>query len=163
VVVELYDGSYHDADSTRAAFRVAGAMAVRDAATRAKPVVIEPVMRVELVMPEEDVESALLDLAARRARVEAPLICPNGAVTIHARGPLHYLLGYAAALHSRTEGRAKCAIDFDGYGEYDRDSDLDDDRASSIRHPRHPVPAIDNAAIALPEPDDDDPLSSEAS
>jgi elongation factor G len=114
VRVSLVDGSYHDVDSSEIAFKVAGSMAFKAALNRAKPVLLEPVMAVEVVTPEEYLGDVMGDLNARRGHVEG--LEPRGnAQVIKARVPLATMFGYATALRSTTQGRATFTMQFDKY------------------------------------------------
>jgi len=114
VRVALVDGSYHEVDSSEIAFKVAGAMAFKAALNRAKPVLLEPVMAVEVVTPEEYLGDVMGDLNARRGHVEG--LEPRGnAQVIKARVPLATMFGYATALRSTTQGRATFTMQFDKY------------------------------------------------
>ncbi|HEX9416569.1 MAG TPA: elongation factor G [Gaiellaceae bacterium] len=114
VRVALVDGSYHEVDSSEIAFKVAGSMAFKAALNRAKPVLLEPVMAVEVVTPEEYLGDVMGDLNARRGHVEG--LEPRGnAQVIKARVPLATMFGYATALRSTTQGRATFTMQFDKY------------------------------------------------
>ncbi len=114
--VLLVDGSYHDVDSSEMAFKVAGSMAFKNAMQRAKPKLLEPVMSVEVVTPEEYLGDVMGDLNARRGRVEG--LEPRGnAQAIRARVPLAAMFGYATDLRSTTQGRATFTMQFDRYEE----------------------------------------------
>jgi elongation factor G len=116
VRVTLTDGSYHDVDSSEMAFKVAGSMAFREAARRAKPVLLEPVMAVEVVTPEEFMGDVIGDLNRRRGRIEG--MEPRGnAQVIRAHVPLAEMFGYATDLRSATQGRATYTMQFDSYNE----------------------------------------------
>jgi elongation factor G len=116
VRVLLVDGSYHDVDSSEMAFKVAGSMAFKNAMQRAKPKLLEPVMAVEVVTPEEYLGDVMGDLNARRGRVEG--LEPRGnAQAIRARAPLATMFGYATDLRSTTQGRATFTMQFDRYEE----------------------------------------------
>jgi len=116
VRVTLTDGSYHDVDSSEMAFKVAGSMAFRDAARRAKPVLLEPIMAVEVVTPEEFMGDVIGDLNRRRGRIEG--MEPRGnAQVIRAHVPLAEMFGYATDLRSATQGRATYTMQFDSYSE----------------------------------------------
>jgi elongation factor G len=116
VAVELIDGSYHDVDSSEMAFKVAGSMAVQEAAKRAKPVLLEPVMRVEVVTPEDFLGDVIGDLSRRRGRVEGQE--PRGnALAVNALVPLGEMFGYATDLRSSTQGRATFTMQFERYDE----------------------------------------------
>ena len=112
--VELVDGSYHDVDSSEMAFKVAGSMAFKNAMQRAHPKLLEPVMAVEVVTPEEYLGDVMGDLNSRRGRVEG--LEPRGnAQAIIARAPLATMFGYATDLRSMTQGRATFTMQFDRY------------------------------------------------
>jgi elongation factor G len=116
VRVTLTDGSYHDVDSSEMAFKVAGSMAFRDAARRAKPVLLEPIMAVEVVTPEEFMGDVIGDLNRRRGRIEG--MEPRGnAQVVRAFVPLAEMFGYATDLRSQTQGRATYTMQFDRYDE----------------------------------------------
>jgi elongation factor G len=114
VRIELYDGSYHEVDSSEMAFKIAGSMAFQDAAKKAKPVLMEPVMRVEVVSPKEYLGDVMGDLASRRGRIQAQED-RGGTQIISARVPLSDMFGYATDLRSRTQGRATYSMHFDRY------------------------------------------------
>jgi elongation factor G len=158
VRVELYDGSYHDVDSSELAFRIAGSMAFQDAARRAAPILLEPMMRVEVTLPPDFTAGALADLAARSAVAQS---CETrGSTTvISACVPLARLFGYAGELRSRTLGRGSCTMRFDRY-EPVSDTTPDDAATSGVRAPapREPRPRIDSAALPLPDLDEPGPV-----
>ena len=114
VAIELYDGSFHDVDSSEMAFKIAGSMAFQDAAKKAKPVLLEPVMRVEVVVPEEYMGDVMGDLNSRRGRIQS-MEARGGTQIINARVPLSEMFGYATDLRSRTQGRATYSMHFDRY------------------------------------------------
>jgi elongation factor G len=112
----LYDGSYHDVDSSEVAFKVAGSMALLDAARRARPVILEPVMEVEAVTPEEYLGDVIGDLNRRRGRVLGMENRVGSQVaTVHV--PLSEMFGYATDLRSQSQGRATYSMEFDHYDE----------------------------------------------
>jgi elongation factor G len=114
--VELVDGSYHDVDSSEMAFKVAGSMAFKEAMKRAKPKLLEPVMAVEVVTPEDYLGDVMGDLNSRRGRIEH--LEPRGnAQVIQARVPLAAMFGYATDLRSTTQGRATFTMQFERYEE----------------------------------------------
>jgi elongation factor G len=116
VRIELIDGSFHDVDSSEMAFKIAGSMAFKSAEQRAKPKLLEPVMAVEVVTPEEYLGDVMGDLNSRRGRVEG--LEPRGnAQAIRARVPLATMFGYATDLRSTTQGRATFTMQFDRYEE----------------------------------------------
>jgi elongation factor G len=114
VAVELYDGSYHDVDSNEMAFKIAGSMAFKDAAKKAAPVLLEPVMRVEVVVPEEYLGDIIGDLNSRRGRIQS-MDARGGTQIVNSRVPLSEMFGYATDLRSRTQGRATYSMHFDCY------------------------------------------------
>ncbi|NWG01124.1 MAG: elongation factor G [Thermoanaerobaculaceae bacterium] len=116
VGVSLYDGSYHEVDSSEIAFKVAGSLAFQDAASKAKPVLLEPVMEVEVVTPEEYMGDVIGDLNARRGKI-TELQARTGAQVISAFVPLAEMFGYATQLRSMTQGRATYTMQFDHYEE----------------------------------------------
>jgi elongation factor G len=114
--VELVDGSYHDVDSSEIAFKIAGSMAFRNAIQRANPKLLEPVMAVEVITPEDYLGDVMGNLNARRGRVES--LEPRGnAQAITARVPLAEMFGYATDLRSMTQGRGTFTMQFDRYEE----------------------------------------------
>jgi elongation factor G len=114
VRIELYDGSYHDVDSSEMAFKIAGSMAFQDAAKKAKPVLLEPIMRVEVVVPKDYMGDVMGDLSSRRGRIQSQED-RGGTQIINARVPLSEMFGYATDLRSRTQGRATYSMHFDRY------------------------------------------------
>ncbi len=114
VKVELIDGSYHDVDSSERAFKIAGSMAFKEAMKRAKPKLLEPVMAVEVVTPEEFLGDVMGNLNSRRGRIEEmnPL---GNATTIKAIVPLSEMFGYATDVRSMTQGRATFSMQFERY------------------------------------------------
>jgi elongation factor G len=116
VKVELIDGSYHDVDSSEMAFKIAGSMAVQEAAKRAKPVLLEPVMQVEVVTPEEFLGDVIGDLSRRRGKVEGQDRRGN-ALAVNATVPLSEMFGYVGDLRSATQGRASYTMQFARYEE----------------------------------------------
>jgi elongation factor G len=116
VRVELVDGSYHDVDSSEMAFKIAGSMGFKEAMQRARPKLLEPVMSVEVVTPEDYLGDVMGDLNSRRGRVEG--LEPRGnAQAVRARVPLATMFGYATDLRSMTQGRATFTMQFDRYEE----------------------------------------------
>jgi elongation factor G len=113
-IVSLYDGSYHEVDSSEMAFKVAGSMAFREAARQAGPQLLEPVMQVEVVVPEEYTGEIMTDLGSRRGRVRS-MEARGGNQIVDARVPLSKMFGYATDLRSRTQGRATYSMHFDCY------------------------------------------------
>ncbi len=114
VKVELYDGSYHDVDSNEMSFKFAGSMAFKDAAKKAHPVLLEPVMRVEVVVPEEYMGDVIGNLTSRRGHIQS-METRGGSQVINSRVPLAEMFGYATDIRSRTQGRGSYSMHFDRY------------------------------------------------
>nr|PZN86154.1 MAG: elongation factor G [Acidobacteriota bacterium] len=114
VKVELYDGSFHEVDSNEMAFKIAGSMAFKDAAKKANPILLEPVMRVEVTVPEEYMGDVISDITSRRGQLQS-MDTRGGSQIINARVPLSEMFGYATDLRSRTQGRASYSMHFDRY------------------------------------------------
>jgi elongation factor G len=114
VRVVLYDGSYHDVDSSEMAFKIAGSMAFQDAAKKAKAVLLEPVMRVEVVVPKEHLGDVMGNLSSRRGQIQSQED-RGGTQIVNARVPLSEMFGYVTDLRSRTQGRATYSMHFDRY------------------------------------------------
>jgi elongation factor G len=119
IMVRLVDGSYHDEDSSALAFKIAGSMALRNGVQRAKPILLEPIMRVEVVLPEDFVGDVMGDLNSRRAQIEG--MEARGAVqAVQAHAPLAEMFGYATTLRSLTQGRGTFTMEFDYYAEAEK-------------------------------------------
>jgi elongation factor G len=116
ISVELYDGSFHEVDSSELAFKIAGAMAFRDASRRAGLVLLEPVMRVEVIMPEEYLGDVIGDLNSRRGRIQTMEARP-GVHVLRAAVPMAEMFGYVNELRSVTQGRGNYSMHFDNYEE----------------------------------------------
>jgi elongation factor G len=116
VKVELVDGSYHEVDSSEMAFQIAGSMAIKEALKRANPVLLEPVMDVEVVVPEEFMGDVMGDLSARRGHIQG-MDSRGGGQVIRAMVPLSEMFGYATTVRSKTQGRATFTMQFDHYAE----------------------------------------------
>ena len=116
VKVSLYDGSYHEVDSSEIAFKIAGSMAFKEGCRKASPALLEPVMKVEVVLPEEHMGDVIGDLNSRRGRIEGQEARP-GTQIIRALVPLSSMFGYATDLRSRTQGRATYTMHFAHYEE----------------------------------------------
>ena len=114
--VTLYDGSYHDVDSSEMAFKIAGSMGFRDGAKEAKPVLLEPIMKVEVVTPEDYMGDVMGDLNRRRGLPQGMEDTPSGK-SIRAEVPLAEMFGYATDLRSMSQGRAVYSMEFDKYAE----------------------------------------------
>ncbi|MBU1026879.1 MAG: elongation factor G [Candidatus Margulisbacteria bacterium] len=119
VRVTLFDGSYHDVDSSEIAFKIAGSMAFKDGIMKSKPVLLEPVMKVETVVPEEYMGDVIGDLNSRRGRIEG-MESHIGLQTIKAKVPLSTMFGYATGLRSLTQGRGTYSMEFCEYDEVPR-------------------------------------------
>ena len=116
VKATLYDGSYHEVDSSEMAFKIAGSLAIKEAAQKAKPVLLEPIMAVEVVVPEEYMGDVIGDLNSRRGRIEG-LELRGTSQIIKASVPLSEMFGYATELRSRTQGRGSFTMHFGRYEE----------------------------------------------
>jgi len=114
VQIELYDGSFHEVDSSEVAFKVAGSMAFKAAAKRAKPALLEPVMAIEVVVPEEYMGDVIGDVNQRRGRIEG-MEMRGGSQIIKGYVPLAEMFGYATDLRSRTQGRGSYSMHLHGY------------------------------------------------
>jgi elongation factor G len=119
IKVSLYDGSYHDVDSSEMAFKLAGSQAFQDAAKKASPVLLEPIMKVEVVTPDDYTGAVTGDLSARRGQLEGQL-SRGGTQIITAYVPLNNMFGYSTDLRSRTQGRATYSMHFERYSEAPR-------------------------------------------
>ncbi|MGP1598993.1 elongation factor G [Peptoanaerobacter stomatis] len=117
VKVELYDGSYHEVDSSEMAFKVAASMAFKDGMRKADPVILEPVFKVEVITPEDYMGDVMGDLNSRRGRIEGMEARVGGAQAISAYVPLSEMFGYTTDLRSTTQGRATHTMIFDHYEE----------------------------------------------
>ncbi len=116
VKVTLYDGSYHEVDSSEMAFKIAGSMAFKDAAKKANPVLLEPIMKVTVITPEEYMGDVIGDLNSRRGEIQG-FEDRTGVKQINARVPLAEMFGYATDLRSKTQGRGQYVMEPDGYKE----------------------------------------------
>ncbi len=116
VKVTLYDGSYHDVDSSEMAFKLAGSMAFREAAKKANPVILEPMMKVEVEVPEEFMGDVIGDISKRRGQVTG-MGDRGGNKIVDAFVPLAEMFGYSTDLRSMTQGRATYSMEFDHYEE----------------------------------------------
>jgi len=116
VKATLFDGSYHEVDSSEMAFKIAGSMAFKNAAVKASPVLLEPLMKVEVVTPEDYMGDVMGDLNRRRGIVQGMDDSPSGKI-INAHVPLSEMFGYATDLRSQTQGRATYTMEFDHYAE----------------------------------------------
>ena len=116
MAVTLYDGSYHEVDSSEIAFKIAGSMALQSACKKAKPILLEPIMKLEVIVPEDFFGDTIGDLSARRGKIEETSDRFNMKV-IDAKVPLSDMFGYATVLRSMTEGRGTFTMEFDKYEE----------------------------------------------
>ena len=112
--VELYDGSYHEVDSSEMSFKIAASMAFREACRKANPVLLEPIFKVEVTVPDEYMGDVIGDISSRRGRIEGSDM-NNGAVAIRGYVPLSEMFGYATDLRSRTQGRGVYVMQFDHF------------------------------------------------
>lgn len=119
VKVVVYDGSFHEVDSSEMAFKIAGAMAFRNGAEKATPVLLEPYVKVEVIVPEEYMGDVIGDLNSRRGRIEG-MEPRNGAQVINAFVPLSEMFGYATDLRSKTQGRGNYSMEVDHYEDVPR-------------------------------------------
>ncbi len=159
VQVELFDGSYHDVDSTNAAFKTAGFLAARDAVQKAAPVLLEPLMLLEVTVPEEHVDEVMGNIISRRGLIDS-YQDRDGTCVLLARAPLAELFGYATDLRQRTAGRGAFKTRFYRYQPRRAAGGEDGDRESMVGAPLKPMPNLRVSSVALPEPDDakdDDP------
>ena len=116
VKVELYDGSYHEVDSSEMAFKIAGSMAIKDGTKKAQPCILEPMMKVEIEIPDEFTGTIIGDISRRRGRVEGQEPVGNtGNVIVRATVPLANMFGYATDLRSNTQGRGTFSMEFQKY------------------------------------------------
>lgn len=116
VKVTLYDGSYHEVDSSEMAFKIAGSMAFKQAAAKAKPVILEPIFKIEVTTPEEYMGDIIGDINSRRGMIGG-MIDRNGAKIITSKVPLSSMFGYATDLRSKSQGRATYSMEFEEYAQ----------------------------------------------
>jgi elongation factor G len=116
IKVSLYDGSYHEVDSSEIAFKIAGSMAIKTASRKAQPVLLEPVMNIEVVVPEDYMGDVIGDLNSRRGRIEGMELRGTTQI-IKSKVPLAQMFGYATELRSRTQGRGSFTMHFGRYEE----------------------------------------------
>ncbi|MGL4868461.1 MAG: elongation factor G, partial [Cetobacterium sp.] len=114
--VTLYDGSYHEVDSSEMAFKIAGSMALKQAAIKAKPIILEPIFKVEVTTPEEYMGDIIGDINSRRGMIGG-MTDRNGAKIINAKVPLSEMFGYATDLRSKSQGRATYSMEFEEYAQ----------------------------------------------
>jgi elongation factor G len=116
VKVTLYDGTYHDVDSSEMAFKIAGSMAVKEGTKKAKPCILEPMMKVEIEVPEENTGDIIGDISSRRGRIEGMEAMPGtGIQKVRATVPLSEMFGYATDIRSKTQGRGTFSMEFSKY------------------------------------------------
>jgi elongation factor G len=115
ISVELYDGSYHEVDSSEIAFKLASSYAFSEAAPKAGAVLLEPIMKVEVVVPEKFLGDITGNLSSKRGQIEASEERGNGIIAINAKVPLSEMFGYTTTLRSQTEGRGNATMEFDHY------------------------------------------------
>ncbi len=113
----LVDGSYHEVDSSEMAFKIAASMALKDGVAKAKPVLLEPIMKVEVIVPDEFTGDVIGNLSARRGQIEGMELRPGGVQAIKAHVPLANMFGYATDLRSSTQGRGTFTMEFEHYAE----------------------------------------------
>ena len=114
--VSVFDGSYHDVDSSEMAFKIAGSMAFKEALAKADPALLEPMMKVEVIIPEQYMGDVIGDISSRRGRIEG-MEARQGEQSVRAFVPLSEMFGYATDLRSRTQGRGLFTMQFDHYEE----------------------------------------------
>jgi elongation factor G len=151
--VELYDGSYHDVDSSSFAFKVAASMAFHDGVSKGSPVVLEPIMRVDVTTPAEHTVDVVNNISMRRGEIRNRED-RGGTDIIRARVPLAELFGYEYDLRSRTRGRGTCAIEFEEYRALPPGRDPDEPSSMIVGRPKGPTPRSSSAS--MPEPDETD-------
>jgi elongation factor G len=145
----LYDGGYHDVDSNEMAFKIAGSMAFKEAARKASPVILEPVMAVEVVTPEDSAGTIMGDLSSRRGRIEG-MEHRAGSQVIKAIVPLAEIFGYAIHMRSITQGRASYSMQFDRYEVVPRRGEPGWDEAGvTANRPKSPKAGTGFAAAQL--------------
>jgi len=115
IKVSILEGSYHEVDSSDLAFKIAGSMAMKDAFMKAKPILLEPYMKVEVVVPEEYAGDVMGYLSSRRANIAGLDTRGDGVSAIHAHAPLGNMFGYATNLRNMSQGRGSFTMEFDRY------------------------------------------------
>jgi elongation factor G len=121
IKVTLIDGTYHEVDSSEMAFKIAGSMAFKDGAQKGNPVILEPIMRVEAVVPEEYTGDVIGNLTARRGDIDGMERRSDGLQSINVKAPLAEMFGYATALRSMSQGRGIFTMEFDHYAPVTKD------------------------------------------
>jgi elongation factor G len=119
VKATLIDGSYHDVDSSEMAFKIAGSMAMKEAVSKASPVLLEPMMKVEVEVPEDFIGNVIGDLIARRGQIESQST-EQGLAKVTSKVPLATMFGYATDIRSKTQGRGIFTMEFSHYEEVPR-------------------------------------------
>jgi elongation factor G len=119
VKATLIDGSFHDVDSSEMAFKIAGSMALKDGVLKASPVLLEPMMKVEVEVPEEFLGSVMGDLISRRGQIEGQVV-EQGMAKVTTKVPLATMFGYATDIRSMTQGRGIFSMEFSQYDEVPR-------------------------------------------
>ena len=154
--VVLYDGSYHQLDSSEATFKIAGFMALQDAARKAKPVLLEPIVRSEVVAPKEFLDDVIRNLLLRHGRIRSQEDA-DSTQRIEVLVPLSRMFGYSTDLRARTHGRGiLLGMQFECYEPCDPAEDLGSTDDSMVGAPRRPKPTLRDSSLALPEPSSDD-------
>lgn len=121
IKVTVYDGSFHEVDSSEMAFKIAGSMALKDGAQKGNPVLLEPIMSIEIVTPEDYTGDVIGNLSSRRGMIEGMEMRSDGIQSIRARVPLAEMFGYATRLRSMTQGRGTFTMEFDHYAPVSED------------------------------------------
>lgn len=152
VRIELCGGSYHDLDSSDAAFRTAGGQAFQNAAMKGGPVLLEPVMRVEVLVHHEHLNDVVANLSSRRGEI-ASQDARRGMQVLDALVPLSEMFGYAVDLRERTRGQGAFTMQFDHYRPLQPTDGAEGSGDAFMGVPRRPRPAPRQSSIALPEPD----------
>jgi translation elongation factor EF-G len=142
-------------ETSELTFQIAGSMAFLDAARRAKPVLLEPIMRVKVVAPAEYLGDVIVTLSSRRGQIQSQDDC-DGMQRIDARVPLSRMFGYATDLRSRTRGRGTFSMQFAHYQPCDPGENQDTADDLPVGAPRKPTPTLRDSSVALPEPIWDD-------
>jgi elongation factor G len=153
---ELYDGSYHDVDSSELAFQMAGSLALQNAARQARPTLLEPVMALEVRAPRVSAGPVSDDLRRRRARITRQEV-HDDVMILYARAALAEMFGFASDLDSKTAGHASFEMHLDTYEAVRDRGDAGPDALEVPAIPRRPFPSLGSLRAALPEPSTDEP------
>jgi len=156
VRVVLYDGSYHAVDSSAMAFKIAGVMAFEDAARKARPVLLEPVMLVDVTVPKEYMQDVIGNLSSRHGRIQSHED-RGGPQIIQARVPLSEMFGYSTDLRSRTQGHASYSMAFYRYEPRIPGGDDVAPSGAGVRTPRHPHSPLRASEVPLPPAETEEP------